>query len=346
MRLFDYRGRFTLQALGLAQAWRGEGLTLREIGKRLRHSPSNILKHLNEAGKQIEDGRRRPRAPSSSAQRAVVQRRRKVLKVCVSRSSGHHPRQFASTREMARELRRQGLAISASTVRRDLRALGFRAKRRPTAQKLYPMDPATRVLFANSVDVTSDIFFSDEKMFDCNDHSCKTEWCREGVLPSVMQRERWAPKVHVWGMIGIGVKRLVVLPECGITGPVYKRVVLQRHVVPLFEELKAAGRQPVFMQDGARAHTSHANIKYLTSKLVRILLNWPPRSPDLNPIENLWALIQELVSNHGPADKEELTAFVLQVWDAIPQSVVDNYVRSFADRVNECIAKEGRQLSR
>jgi len=182
------------------------------------------------------------------------------------------------------------------------------------------------------------VLFSDEKIFDTNDHGCRTEWCYQGQRASVRETARWAPKLHIWGMIGVGVKKLVVLPEGAIDAKKYKLHCLQRVVVPTMEVLRAEGRTPVFMQDGARAHTANTNLTYLSSKGI-FPLQWPARSPDLNPMENFWAHVQREVSNRGPTDEEELRAFVQRVWNDILQSVVDAYVLSFQHRLKACPCK-------
>jgi len=354
MREFNFRGRFTLQALGLAQAWEADGEGVREIGRRLNHSASNVQNRLDRVrglpSHEVEAAfQRPPRGPRplpSKAAKDIAQRRKKVCELARQPGPGHHPHKFPSANSIARECTRLGIKCSATTVRSDLKAMGFVARKRQKAQKLYPSDPATRLHFCKTVALNADYQFCDEKIFDRNDHSCQYEWCEDQQDPSVMERERWSPKVHVWGMIGIGVKELVVLPEGSINAAKYKLHVLQRVVVPTLTRLKAAGRNPVFVQDGARPHTAHANINYLVSKLINILRNWPPRSPDLNPIENLWAHIQRLVSERGPSDTEELKKFVVDVWNKIPQSVIDDYVRSFAGRVKECRARKGQHLKR
>ena len=42
----------------------------------------------------------------------------------------------------------------------------------------------------------------------------------------------------------------------------------------------------VFMQDGAPSNTSHSTQRFLSGHGVQLLPNWPPNSPDLNPVNN------------------------------------------------------------
>ena len=51
----------------------------------------------------------------------------------------------------------------------------------------------------------------------------------------------------------------------------------------------------IFMQDGAPCHRSKIVKKFLEENHVTTL-DWPGNSPDLNPIENLWAKMKDLVA--------------------------------------------------
>ncbi|GFV59148.1 uncharacterized protein TNCV_2338891 [Trichonephila clavipes] len=59
-------------------------------------------------------------------------------------------------------------------------------------------------------------------------------------------------------------------------------------------------------------------------------LVWPARSPDLNPIENVWDALGRQVSgrNYSPTNKNTLIRELTEEWDKLPQQLLDNVVQS------------------
>ena len=69
----------------------------------------------------------------------------------------------------------------------------------------------------------------------------------------------------------------------------------------------------IFQQDGAPCHTAKICTKWFADNGIR-LLDWPGNSPDLNPIENLWARLKRLVAAKRPSNKRELIAAIIATW--------------------------------
>ena len=65
----------------------------------------------------------------------------------------------------------------------------------------------------------------------------------------------------------------------GVTARIYIRV-LDEHLPTVLDY------DSIFMQDNTPIHKAHAVTKWLEDMGIEVV-DWPPYSPDLNPIENL-----------------------------------------------------------
>ncbi len=70
-------------------------------------------------------------------------------------------------------------------------------------------------------------------------------------------------------------------------------------------------------------------------------LDWPPYSPDLNPIEHLWADLKKRVERENPKTIQELITVLQLCWDATDQSFCEKIVHSMPKRMAACIAHAG-----
>ena len=61
---------------------------------------------------------------------------------------------------------------------------------------------------------------------------------------------------------------------------------------------------------------------------VQVLLDWPPSSPDLNIIENVWALVQRQVNTSGCKDFGEFKQAVMESFAGLPSEIVANLYNS------------------
>ncbi|KIH45926.1 hypothetical protein ANCDUO_24024 [Ancylostoma duodenale] len=66
-------------------------------------------------------------------------------------------------------------------------------------------------------------------------------------------------------------------------------------------------------------------------------MQWPACSPDLNPIENLWAIVARKVYANGAQYNtvNDLKVAVLSAWAYIPMDTINNLVSSMKNRIYE-----------
>ncbi len=72
-------------------------------------------------------------------------------------------------------------------------------------------------------------------------------------------------------------------------------------------------------------------------------LPWPAMSPDMNPIENLWAEVSRTMNESviQPTNVPELRQAIIDVWDAIPIDTVTSLVDSRPRRVQALYRARG-----
>ncbi|GFU65222.1 uncharacterized protein TNCV_2134271 [Trichonephila clavipes] len=75
-------------------------------------------------------------------------------------------------------------------------------------------------------------------------------------------------------------------------------------------------------------------------------LVWPARSPDINPIENVWDALGRQVAGrkYHPTNKNTLICALTEEWDKLPQQLLDNVVQSMVRRVECCITLHGGHI--
>ena len=68
---------------------------------------------------------------------------------------------------------------------------------------------------------------------------------------------------------------------------------------------------------------------------------WPAQSPDLNPIENLWSIIDLKTEDREPKNEEELFEILNEAWESTPPDILENLLESMPRRCQMVIDSKG-----
>lgn len=248
--------------------------------------------------------------------------------------------------------------VSEKTVRRELkveseyRAVVIEPKRTKQATK-------KRVQFSGHRHPVKRIVALDSTILNTAGSGRRRKvWVKKGTR-RVIQKVRKGQKLHVYaGMTRYGATPLVrVTGTTGLPkqytkkdGMLYDGVcakefqdTMRKHLLPKAERIlrKHVAGKGMWLIDGAPAHTAKTTKYFLRSRNVQYMEDWPPNSPDLNPIENAWAWLKHHVYRKQPRDSAELWRCARQQWKQLTPDKCAKYMRSFNRRKQLCAQRKG-----
>ena len=237
---------------------------------------------------------------------------------------------------------RTGLVVSASSVRRDLHECGYAFKARDVTTALNADRMVKRVAALDALEADfkrKKMIFTDESMFRAVDMKSKGQWVADGDVPTPVRKDRWSAQVHVWGAICEDFRMMVRL-DGYVDAILYKRVL-----ITLVAKLREKGNVEdyILMQDGASPHRAASTMAYLAEVGLEVV-TWPPYSPDLNPIENLWGIVKQKLDIDCFTKKPEVLKAINATWEALEWSYIENLLASFPGRLDSCRQSAGDDI--
>lgn len=134
-----------------------------------------------------------------------------------------------------------------------------------------------------------------------------------------------------------------LVPIKGILNSQEYLKLLKEYLIPI---LNKTDRKLTFMHDNAPIHTAKVVKEFFAENGIEPMI-WPPQSPDLNPIENLWAdLKRNRQKKIGPPNsKQELIAQMTSLWLEISEEKRQKLSRSLPKRIFEVEQNNGYHTS-
>jgi transposase len=241
-----------------------------------------------------------------------------------------------------------GVDVGASTVRNRMRELGYNARVARKKPYLKPDHIKLRLQSAKahvseSMEYWNKVIWSDESKFKLSGSDGRDlvwrqphEACRmDCVRPTV---KHGGGSVMVWGCFSSGGVGELVFIDGTMRGDGYKDI-LDQHLHRLATAMGIGG-DFTFQQDNSPVHTSRVVRRYLQERGVRVL-EWPPNSPDLNPIEHIWDVLGREVAKKRVSNEDDLKRHLRDAWNALDQETLDKLVSSIPRRLAEVIKNKG-----
>ena len=188
------------------------------------------------------------------------------------------------------------------------------------------------------------IIFTDESTVRVNEKSGGI-WRQRGIHfeEEYYVKNAHPPTVMVWGGIGpYGYKTPLLRFTGRINSEKYCNNLISNDI---FTNLNSVfGKQWVWQQDNATCHTSRYTTQILKPLIPRDI-QWPPKSPDLSPIEQVWDLMKSKLSGRKFTNSDSLYNALSLVWSSISEDIIHNYYTSFLARCQTCLEINGECLN-
>lgn len=252
----------------------------------------------------------------------------------------------STSKELALEVQKSsGKIVGSSTVRRLLYRYGLKgriARRKPF---ISAVNRQKRLKFAKdhshwTVADWKRVIWTDEKKFNSKGSDGKRYVRRtkdeEFSLPCLQGTTKSQEAgIMMWAAFSAAGVGPIVKLKGKVNATCYIGM-LQKNFLSFAESELPLNH--IFMQDNAPIHTASTTRTWFHDNKIAVL-QWPPQSPDLNPIENLWAVVAKRAAELRKQMKLERA--VVTAWKEISQKECMQLVASMPKRCQEVIKRLG-----
>ena len=241
---------------------------------------------------------------------------------------------------------------SRTTINKYMVVHGFNQKKKTRKMVISMVNRAKRVRFAQDnvnepLDFFRNILWSDETMVKSNPaHRLEMYWGREGddlgTKAIQAKKQQGGKSVMFWGCFSFWNWGPLVALEGYVNARAYVDI-LREYLIPELEEYLSMGFEDMlFMHDNARPHKAELTQLFLESKGV-FTWDWPPQSPDCNPIELVWAFMKSKLYKipQRPRTQVQITEAFFEIWNLLEDDYRQILSEAVPDRLQKVIDKKG-----
>jgi transposase len=309
----------------------GQGRSVRSIARDIKCSFNTVSRTVRKfaiTGSIANKTRTRRRLFSSSTNKRKL------------RDLIRHHRQWTTKHLTAQLKDRYNLITSRHTVGRERRCMSFHIvsrRKRPTLTLLHKYK---RLKYAidNEEEDWDDVWFSDEKQFRV-DLSTQKVWKQpwETVIYGFVPPRTIA--VSVWGAVSWDGRTTLHTSTQPFDSDAYCNII-DKHLIQ--QQPDSFHR---LLQDNAKPHKSNLTLDYLNNFDVELVPDYPPCSPELNPIEHVWSWMVSYINQEFPYTLPQLKQRVKEAWIAIPQNIIQHYISHLSTVCKQIIEAKGGTIT-
>ena len=255
---------------------------------------------------------------------------------------------FLSSSKISAVLKQYGeVPVSTRTIRRRLLNAGFMSRRPAKKPLLSKKNIKARLVFAKShitwtVNDWRRVIFSDESKFNLvkSDGICHVRRPKgERLNPkyTIATVKHGGGSVMVWGCFS-WFKMGPLHRIHGIMDKYVYKDILETKMEPYAYEIMPLKHQ--FQHDNDPKHKSKFVADWLRTNKIDVM-EWPSQSPDLNPIENMWEILDRKIRHKTYKNSNELFQALVVAWNQIDRTIIDRLIESMSRRCRAVIDAKG-----
>lgn len=315
------------------------GLSGRAIAKQVNMSATSIHNFIRRFDTthsyEITPGRGRKRKTSPTDDHYIVEKVKRDRFITSSQILAGSALPDISTRTVRRRITESGEFNSYWAARKPFISEMNRQKRLEWCQARKDW----------SLDEWRTVMWTDESPFVLRYHGSRRVWRLHNERFScrcTVASVKHDTKINVWGAFcakGVGMLHHIK----GIMDQHIYLDILENVMVPSADMLFGGHtilENWIFQQDNDPKHTANSVKDWLGVEGIPVL-PWPAQSPDLNPIENLWSILDRQCSKRTCNSAAELFQTLQACWNQISVDTLDQLVCSMPARCAAIIAANG-----